>query len=348
MDPSRNVSQIEKYKQIRFVRANPDIDTQASVTESTPKSTICGKEVRTFYETVLTEPSTSIIPDTTMTMRLEKIKNSNRHPRKFTKLSNNISKEQDDSKKNYELFKDAANGNMRGVVDYCRRKGMDINVSDQYGWTALMCASYAGHLHIVKYLLSLGVDVSKRSKSGETAADFALKCGHREIYRHILNEKEKSNVRCKPSLRMIKGPRKILEVTRFCDACQCNYIGKAHLNSVAHLLETRKPVHDPGYGIPEWNKGYRILRSSGWDEFKGLGRDATGRRYPIKTVLKRDKLGLGCATSDIPKVTHFKANDVNAVKIRLMAKGKELRNYKKRILHEKIFEHRFRSMFRDD
>lgn len=40
--------------------------------------------------------------------------------------------------------------------------GMDINVSDQYGWTALMCASYAGHLHIVKYLLSMGVDVSKR------------------------------------------------------------------------------------------------------------------------------------------------------------------------------------------
>lgn len=105
---------------------------------------------------------------------------------------------------------------------------------------------------------------------------------------------------------MNKGSRKISEVTHFCDACQCSYIGKAHLSSVAHLLGTRKPVFDPGYGIPEWNKGYRILRSSGWDEFKGLGRDATGRRYPIKTVLKRDKLGLGCATSDISKVTHFK------------------------------------------
>ncbi|VDK88646.1 unnamed protein product [Onchocerca ochengi] len=341
MYPSRNVS-LGKYKQIRFVRANPDIDMQASVTENTSKSTICGKDVRTFYETLLTEPSTSIVPDTTVTMRLE---NSNRHPRKSTKLSNNISKEQDDIKKNYELFKDAANGNIRGVMDYYRRKGMDINVSDQYGWTALMCASYAGHLHIVKYLLSMGVDVSKRSRSGETAADFALKCGHREIYRHIiLNEKKKSNVRCKSSLRMNKGSRKISEVTHFCDACQCSYIGKAHLSSVAHLLETRKPVFDPGYGIPEWNKGYRILRSSGWDEFKGLGRDATGRRYPIKTVLKRDKLGLGCATSDISKVTHFKANDVNAVKISLMTRGKELKNYKERILHEKIFEHRFRNV----
>lgn len=40
--------------------------------------------------------------------------------------------------------------------------GVDFNVSDQYGWTALMCASYAGHLHIVKYLLSMGVDISKR------------------------------------------------------------------------------------------------------------------------------------------------------------------------------------------
>lgn len=107
-------------------------------------------------------------------------------------------------------------------------------------------------------------------------------------------------------MRKIKRSRKLVEITRFCDACQCTYVGEAHVSGILHLLETRKPVLDPGYGIPEWNKGYRILRRSGWNEFEGLGRHATGRRYPIKTVLKRDKLGLGCASFDAPTVTHFK------------------------------------------
>lgn len=113
-------------------------------------------------------------------------------------------------------------------------------------------------------------------------------------------------MQCEPSLQKVRRSRNNKEITRFCATCQLTYVGKAHLSSLVHLLETRKPVLHPGYQIPEWNKGYRILRKSGWDEFEGLGRHATGRRYPIKTKLKRDKLGLGCATSDKPKVTHFK------------------------------------------
>ncbi|KAK6102886.1 Ankyrin repeats (3 copies) family protein [Brugia pahangi] len=345
MDSSGSVSTIEKYKQIRFIRANPVTNIQASIPENSSKPTTCGEEARSFYETLLAEPSTSTVPDIRMTAQLER---TSKRSRKSTKLLNDISKKQDSVSVNFEsLFKDAADGNLQGVMDYYCKKGMDTNVSDQYGWTALMCASYAGHLHIVKYLLSVGVNISKRSKSGETAADFALKSGHHEIYRYIIShEKEEFGIRFEPSLRKIKRSRKAMDVTRFCDACQCTYVGEAHLSGIAHLLETRKPVLDPGYGIPEWNKGYRILRKNGWDEFEGLGRNATGRRYPIKTVLKRDKLGLGCATADTPKVTHFKANDVNAVKTWPSTRRKQMTNH--RILHEKILERQFRSMFRDD
>lgn len=39
-----------------------------------------------------------------------------------------------------------------------------------------------------------------------------------------------------------------------------------------------------------------------------------GRKYPVKTVLKRDRLGLGSKGSQQARVTHFGPNDHSAVK----------------------------------
>lgn len=39
-----------------------------------------------------------------------------------------------------------------------------------------------------------------------------------------------------------------------------------------------------------------------------------GRKYPVKTVLKRDRLGLGSKGSHQARVTHFGPNDHSAVK----------------------------------
>ena len=39
-----------------------------------------------------------------------------------------------------------------------------------------------------------------------------------------------------------------------------------------------------------------------------------GRKFPVKTVLKRDRLGLGSKGSDQARVTHFGPNDCSAVK----------------------------------
>ena len=69
--------------------------------------------------------------------------------------------------------------------------------------------------------------------------------------------------------------------------------------------------------------------------FTGLGPDGIGRKFPVKTVLKRDRLGLGSKESEKARVTHFGPNDYNAVKRRKVSskekqKGKEQRRISRR------------------
>jgi hypothetical protein len=59
------------------------------------------------------------------------------------------------------------------------------------------------------------------------------------------------------------------------------------------------------YGIPASNRGYQILVKGGWDREKGLGADGSGHKFPLKTVMKRDRAGLGGSTKEKARVTHF-------------------------------------------
>lgn len=78
------------------------------------------------------------------------------------------------------------------------------------------------------------------------------------------------------------------------------------------------------------NIGYQILKDTGWTESQGLGREGVGRKYPLKTVLKRDKKGLG-SEKQRAKVTHFEAGDTSAVR----TVKKEKRSYFKALQERK-------------
>jgi ankyrin repeat protein len=100
-------------------------------------------------------------------------------------------------------------------------EGVDVNwKDDEDGWTALMCASYQGHVKVVKLLLvrgalidiqinggstaliaasfygkiecvrlllERGADMSLKHNNGKTAKDAAVKQGYADIV-HLLNE----------------------------------------------------------------------------------------------------------------------------------------------------------------
>lgn len=48
------------------------------------------------------------------------------------------------------------------------------------------------------------------------------------------------------------------------------------------------PQEGYSYGISSKSPGYKLLKTYGWSESKGLGKSGEGRKYPIKTMLKRD------------------------------------------------------------
>ncbi len=107
-----------------------------------------------------------------------------------------------------------------------------------------------------------------------------------------------------------------------CEACDLNNLSpnelKAHLVSTLHhfKVESSKSEQKVHYVIPEANRGFQIMLGSGWKSNKGLGPPGkSGKLFPVKTVLKRDRYGLGLpeAAKD-KKVTHFQPFDVQSVK----------------------------------
>ena len=57
--------------------------------------------------------------------------------------------------------------------------GLDVNIKDKDGWTALMSASYCGHLAVVRLLCdAAGIDLAARRNSGATALGVVLSDKH--------------------------------------------------------------------------------------------------------------------------------------------------------------------------
>jgi hypothetical protein len=57
------------------------------------------------------------------------------------------------------------------------------------------------------------------------------------------------------------------------------------------------------FGITESNRGYQMMKSSGWNA-TGLGPCENGRLFPIPTAIKNDRKGIGNAQNS-KKITHL-------------------------------------------
>lgn len=108
---------------------------------------------------------------------------------------------------------------------------------------------------------------------------------------------------------------------QYCETCDAHFQDSNHRTSTAHLLSLSQDLRMPSMtiGVPTSSPGFKLLLRGGWEPGMGLGPQGRGRVNPIPTVLKRDQEGLGYKSAPQARVTHFLAQDTQAVagKVRL-------------------------------
>lgn len=254
-----------------------------------------GEEAKTFYETVLSLHSSEVErTNTAKTHNGEHHKSRKRRRDKPNNSDNSTTQTMVDldtqkisirsrsqklpvpSSSNHHrllhrFLKNAQEGNLKQVQELLSDYSIDINACDQFSWTALMCASHEGQIHIAKYLLENGA-LWKRHKDlqGRTALDLAKLAGHIDVVELLTSfssqTKSKHN-----KIRKEACPSKHYKTKFWCSICEQEFTDgkKIHEGSTVHLFNIQRKPQRTFYYIPEGNVGYQMMLKSGWNEDQG-------------------------------------------------------------------------------
>ncbi|KAG2462063.1 GPAN1 protein, partial [Polypterus senegalus] len=299
---------------IRFTRGSEDegrwLESKGTkiACETQDAERLSGEEVKRFYENLLEYRESGHVDRGGGENQKVLVR-----PSKTADCVQRIS-EQGRERLGHQMLGYAQDGDLRRLRNVIEKRGVDINFKDDFFWTAVMCSAYAGHYHVVQYLLQAGAAwVGVVDTKGRDAVALAEEAGHGEVvrllqsFRPVSYEEEVAPAESSSS----EGPAK-----RFCAACKVEYKQDSvqqHERSTVHLLSLHRAPPPTYYGVPESNVGFQMMLRNGWDSETGLGPAGKGRRFPVKTLLKRDHRGLGYTTSLKAKVTHFQPHDIQAV-----------------------------------
>lgn len=256
-----------------------------------------------FYQEVLSLPSTS-----------------NQDPVKVEKqkTARNVKKEK--IKKvpfcKQRFFRLALNNDAEAIDDLINRSSnVDINAVDSFGWTALMISACEGSTESFRSLLiNHNASLDFKDRTGNTAMSLAAKNNHSDIL-NIIQEYNNSRQYFIESSDVEDEDQQ--EGILFCPDCKIEIkksSSKSHQSSTAHLFSCKYNTNASvkSFGIAHSNRGFKLMKTIGWDGNSALGARKNGKMYPVKTVIRKGRTGLGIQQDD-PKITHFKANDVRAV-----------------------------------
>ncbi|KAH8370231.1 hypothetical protein KR093_002716 [Drosophila rubida] len=298
----------------RFIRAGTAEQDKQQQKKHTVNG-ISGDEVHQFYQEILETPATRKVIKTSVSIPKRRPKEPSQLPfdrNRFFRLAttNNVA----------ELLK------MRIVEE------QELNVCDVFGWTALMMAACEGAQDAVALLLQRGANTEVRDKSGNTALELAKQKNHLAVVQLLLaaqsSEANADESDADESIEAMTTPF-------FCELCQRDYkesTWRAHQTSTVHRFNSKSLAANKlqKFNISAKNRGLQLMVKQGWDREHGLGPTQSGRLYPVKTVLRKQRTGLGIEQSPA-RVTHFNAFDTNATR---RGNGKPLEHQPRRTRNE--------------
>ncbi len=322
---------------IKFVRQIGDNESpceSCSISEGESNRQLTGEEARSIYESIVSS-------DERKNEELEHRPNVKRTniPKKRLAMKTKGEPTVTLSTSLGSLFLYAQNGDLPSLSSALSSGCYDINVTDQFDWTLLMTAATAGHLSMVQYLLNNGATWENIVDKKKMDAVILAKLNHHyDIAEYIMQYRPKGFRYSQQLNRSDPGTAGTGEPSSsyICDICQQPVYDtptSSHSVSICHQFSCQHKSSSLPYILPQTNKGFQMMVKSGWDPEKGLGSDGQGRKFPIKTVLKRDRSGVGITgLSNVPRVTHFRSGDISAIKSlrELRMKNKNPTNKKER------------------
>ena len=350
----RSTILLDSGKAVSFVpertrRTDEDTETEGNL-ETTPETSLqlTGEEASEFYEEVLSLPQQGMGVLGTKRRIPRRQKGGN----KVMELGvGSLARKKSNADCAFQLFQYAQDNEIELLQSALSSEHFDVNMQDNFHWTLLMVAAHAGHGLIVESLLERGAKWREYTDRGMNAADLARSRGHAHVadliegFKGIGGKEGEEGVKekipeiSKQQHRSGGGKRRNRKF--YCKLCQAVVTQSprvSHDTSIVHLYSCQHHGSNVvPYGIPESNRGFQMLLRSGWNPEKGLGSHKQGHRFPVKTVLKQDRLGLGVpGGSGKAKVTHFSAHDQEAVRTHRdrHKKGQQPPKKKKDILQE--------------
>lgn len=300
------------FKRKIFIKST---ETEATVSEKNQSMIEITDSASEFYQEVIQTPPKAVHVKPELPAKLPRRK-------KIEKIE--FSKE--------VLFRLAMNDEAEEIRSHIRNShDPEINAVDAFGWTALMMAACEGSCNSFQMLLDLGADLNISDRCGNSAISLARKNNRQEIL-DLLNNQE------------------IIEISDddddeeedeaiFCPDCKIQISSassKSHETSTVHLINCKFKGNTDikSFGIARSNKGYKLMKTLGWDGSSALGSRKNGKLYPIKTVLRKGRSGLGIKQGSA-RITHFKAHDVRAIKFQSLPRAPTRKEIEKNSLNDK-------------
>jgi hypothetical protein len=123
------------------------------------------------------------------------------------------------------------------------------------------------------------------------------------IYRSIISTLPKKK-KISDASTCVKSNDKLPAPLETCSLSIAKSDYKRHIQGTAHMVSNKSEPAPDMLGLSGKNVGFKMMKSQGWKYEDGLGPEGQGRRHPIATVLKQDRLCIGHGETGRKVVTH--------------------------------------------